>query len=341
MDRMFFIGGTGQISQHTVRAFQEKGCEVALFTRGQSDTRFADQPAIRLYSGDRDNLSELAFAIDDYRPDVVLDFICFRPEQAKQSIDLTYGKVGHFIFVSTVDVYGYPLRQFPGVENAPFAPAIGSYAYHKQLCEQEFFGRHHPARFPVTVVRPLYSLGARFLISFFSHVGVPVVHRIREGLPILIPGNGTLLMHPSDARDTGRMIAEIAGNPVSFGKGYNCGTEGTIMTQSSYIHLIGHAVGRTPHKVYVPNAMLDRLSGERVQNSIFRTLTRFDAGFSLDNFKRDFPGFQWQGDLLGGMRSYVERAERLGLFADAGNLIVEDDIIVAWNEALRLFEHIT
>jgi hypothetical protein len=42
---------------------------------------------------------------------VVLDFNCFTPQNVRAVIPLIKGKVRQFIFISKVDIYGYPLAR--------------------------------------------------------------------------------------------------------------------------------------------------------------------------------------------------------------------------------------
>jgi hypothetical protein len=59
-------------------------------------------------------------AFNSFNPDLVLDMACFLPEHAEQIARLAVDRVEQFIFVSTVDVYGFPLTCLPMSETEPW-----------------------------------------------------------------------------------------------------------------------------------------------------------------------------------------------------------------------------
>ena len=61
---------------------------------------------IKIYFGDRNDKEKIKLALDDFKPDLIADFVCFLPEQASSLIDLVYNRVEHYVFISTVDIYG-------------------------------------------------------------------------------------------------------------------------------------------------------------------------------------------------------------------------------------------
>jgi nucleoside-diphosphate-sugar epimerase len=112
---------------------------------------------------------------------------------------------------------------------------VGAYALAKQACEDLLLAQHDLA---VTVVRPTYSMSDKFVISIFNHQSVALMRRLLRGEPVVLPDGGTSLIHPSDSRDTGRMIGAIAGEERTYGKTYTVGSEGVAMPQRDYISLI-------------------------------------------------------------------------------------------------------
>ena len=107
MQRVLFIGGPGNISTTAIEQAAEH-FGTAVFTLPESP---ADglPPQVKLYRGDRNDAGALGAAVADFRPDVTVDTVCFTPEQARAMVRLLSGRVAQHIFLSTVDVYGYPL----------------------------------------------------------------------------------------------------------------------------------------------------------------------------------------------------------------------------------------
>ncbi|WP_462411432.1 NAD-dependent epimerase/dehydratase family protein [Neobacillus sp. Marseille-QA0830] len=316
MTKILIIGGTGTISSHTVDELLSRKHEVAIFNRRK--TNLQPKHGIKNYIGDRNNEQSLKEVMDEFTPEVIIDYFCFTKEQAKQMIELSHSKVKHFIFVSTVDTYGYPLKKLPASEEEPNNPAVSEYAKQKQECEELFLSYHDEEKFPVTIVRPLYSLGPHFLLSIFSRNAASMINRIKADQPVIVPGDGTTLMQPSDARDTGRMIAYLAGEKRSYGKIYNCGSP-NVMNQDEYVQLIAKALGKKANIVHIPAETLLGLTDVDIQSSLFFELTRFQLVYSLETFSSDFPEFQWETNIHSGIAGYIENVEN-------GDIVSEDDM---------------
>jgi len=48
--------------------------------------------------------------------DVVIDMVAYQPEDGESAVHAFHGKIGQFIFCSTVDVYKKPATRFPYTE---------------------------------------------------------------------------------------------------------------------------------------------------------------------------------------------------------------------------------
>ena len=107
MSRVLLIGGPGDISGGCAEELIAGGHPLAILKRTENaDPRFAD--TVQFYRGDRSRPADLKAALDDFRPDAVVDFVCFEPERVEELAALL-PDTAHYVFVSTVDTYGYPL----------------------------------------------------------------------------------------------------------------------------------------------------------------------------------------------------------------------------------------
>ena len=338
MDRVLFIGGPGNISGGCAEELIAGGHPLAILKRtANADPKLAD--AVRFYRGDRSRPADLQAALDDFRPDVVVDFVCFDPQRVEELGRLLPGTVRHYVLVSTVDAYGYPLSRLPMREDDPRAPTRDPYGARKRRCEEAVARLETEAGLPATIVRPTYSFGVRSgMMSFFAWGGMAAqVPRMRAGRPVLVPGGGNTILHASCARDTGRMIARVVqGRSAAAGKSYTCGHDGAL-TFDQYLQLVGSVLGVEPELVHVPVEVLLAIDSEEIRQSFVPGLTRFNMCFSVESFKRDFPDFAWSMSLEDGVRQYVDWYDRRGLFADAGREIYEDRIIRAWRACLTHF----
>lgn len=332
-DKAFFIGGPGTLSASAIQGLLGRGYQVGVFSSGR---HFDELPAdVKTYRGQRSDLAALREALDDFRPDVALDFICYTPEEAQQDIQLFTNRVRQFIFVSTVDVYGYPLSRLPFREDDPWRTELQSpYAQNKRLCEDILRPRSHPTHFPLTVVRPAYAFGPRFILSFMSRAqGVHLLRRLQTGRPVLVPGDGTTLMHVGSAYNTGKMIAALVDFPPAIGKDYTCGHP-TFITHDGYVRLFAQALGVQPNIVHIPTDLIASLDHPEIWDCLLHALTRFNVAFSIDRFLRDLPLFHWDYTLEDWACSVVDWHLTNGTLDRANEEILDDRIIAAFQKAV-------
>ena len=214
---------------------------------------------------------------------------------------------------------------------ATIVPGVGQYAFDKQACEAlvRDHGRKHGL--PVTIARPTYSMGERFVISLFNPNSTGLINALRAGRPVVLPGDGTQRFHVSNAVDSGRMIARLAADPKSAGKTYIVGTKGAIMLQRDYLSLIAEVLGTRAQTVSVPVEVIGAMDLPDYRNSVYANVTRFDIGFALDQFQADFPDFTWVGQLSDPIKAYVARLEREGLLDAPTPPDLETAILARWS----------
>ena len=107
------------------------------------------------------------------------------------------------------------------------------------------------------------------------------------------------------------------------------------MTHDECYRLIARVVGLEPKLVHVPSDLL--LAMPEVAGTHLKTY-RHHSFFSLDAFKADFPGFQWEWDLEHGVRAYIEHGERDNIFGPVPEDSLENRIVSAWREASAAFK---
>jgi nucleoside-diphosphate-sugar epimerase len=324
--KIMFIGGPGNISTSTARKVLNNGDQLAIFTLpGTDEVDLAGK--VRFYEGDRNNSATLQSALSDFNPEIVVDFCCFFPHQAEQLYSIIKGKLRQFVFVSSVDVYGYPLSRLPMRESDPWNPTNCSYAENKRLVEVFYQNKYDKERFPLTIVRPAYSMGNNFVLTCLSRSGGRhLIPWLRAGKPVLSPGDGTTLIHASAAINTGRMIAAIIGTDFTIGESYTCGHE-TFITGDDYINLFALALHVKSNIVHVPAELILRHVDPSLEGFILPVLTAFNCAFSVEKFAVSFPGFRWDFSLGQAAREFIEHNHGSGYFADPGETILEDFII--------------
>jgi nucleoside-diphosphate-sugar epimerase len=285
--RVLVLGGTGLISASIVAQLRERGDEVCVFNRGITPVVLPPGTVTRHGSrSDPAALTSLATAAGGF--DAVIDMICFTAADALVAVEAFGGRVPQYVMCSTVDVYTKPARYYPvdeAHERRP-SPAFG-YAFAKQEAEEVLAAASAADRFALTVLRPA--------ATYASHVVAPLgtmdlyVHRLRHGLPVILPGDGTSLWVACHRDDVARAFVRCLGLPAAFGTGYNVAGD-ELLTWDTYWGEFATALGiARPSFLHVPTDVLaaaaPSLSEWCVQNFhhnniIDSSLARRDLGFA-------------------------------------------------------------
>ena len=255
--RVLIIGGTGLISTAITRFLVERGDDVTLYNRGQTE---ADIPeGYNTIIGNRKDYAAFEAQMGEAGSfDAVIDMIGFVPADVESAMRAFRGRTGHFIFCSTVDVYTKPAHRYPVREDAERQPMPSfPYAYNKAKCERLLEEAHERGDFPVTIIRPAHTYGeGRGLIHSFGLGGAYYFNRIRLGKPILTHGDGSSLWAACHRDDVGRAFAEAVGNEKVFGKGYHTASE-EPMTWNQYHQTVAQAMNAPePELIHIPTDML-------------------------------------------------------------------------------------
>jgi nucleoside-diphosphate-sugar epimerase len=182
MKRALVLGGTRFFGKRLVQKLLERGYEVTVGSRGQAADPFGDQ--VRRLVLDRYDRESLAKAVGEETYDVVFDQICYASADAQDAVEVFKGKVGRYVFTSTLSVYDMAERALKEEDFDPYAypVTIGprsefSYKEGKRLAEAVFFQQ---AEFPVVAVRFPVVLGTDdYTERLMFHI-----RHVREGQPI-------------------------------------------------------------------------------------------------------------------------------------------------------------
>ncbi len=182
--KILVLGGTKFLGQHVVQAALDRGHDVTLFNRGQSDPdRFPDAT---LLIGDRTcDLDKLA----GDRWDVAIDTSGHTPLDVSATVDALSGKVGHYTYVSTASVLSQPVpfgadetapvEELPPCETCVVEVTDHNYAAVKSECErivrETFDG-------PSFIVRPGLVVGPEDVSDRFTYW----MRRIKFGGDVLV-----------------------------------------------------------------------------------------------------------------------------------------------------------
>ena len=212
--RILILGGTGFIGPHEVDYALARGHKLTLFNRGKAPHAWPGE--VEELIGDRNTGDLKALAGREW--DVCIDNPTTLPFWVRDAGGALRGKVGQYIFISTISAYAANDR--PADETAPLAAYSGKdpmaetqetmrghvgelYGPLKALSEKEA-----EKQFPgiTTVIRPGLIAGPGDETDRFTYWPV----RLARGGEVLAPGDGTDPVQFIDARDLAEWTIRMA-----------------------------------------------------------------------------------------------------------------------------------
>ncbi len=332
--KILIIGGTGLISTAISRQLLERGDEVTLFNRGKSEVRFEEGASF--LHGDRKDYAAFEAQMQSAGPfDCVIDMIGFVPDDAESAIRAFRGRIAHFIFCSTVCVYGGPAGHYPIREDEERTPT-GSYGANKTLCEATLLAADHRGDFRVTVMRPSQTYGEGGTIVHSFGWSTTYLDRIRKGKPVVVHGDGSCLWAACHVDDVARAFVGAAGNSAAFGKCYNVTGE-EWMTWNRYHQGVAEAMDSpSPRLVHIPTDLLGRIAPKLagISVDIFQYPSVFDNSAAIQDL-----GFRYTIPWVMGVRRTVAWLDQRDKIEDSDVDPSEDRIIAAWNRLTDQMAH--
>ncbi len=261
MARVLVIGGTQLIGRALVEQLLTRGDTVVLMHRGDT-TPYGDR--VESIRCDRNDVTAVAQALTGHHFDVVYDNVYdwqrgTTPEQVLAAARATAPGLSRYVFTSSVAVY-----PAGGVytEDAALVPIDSDdvYGAQKANTERALFALGQRTGLPVSTLRPAFIYGPHNAFdreAFFFD-------RLRDGRPIIIPGDGQATMQWVSAHDVARAAILAATHDAAIGQAFNLGNVPPI-TQLDFVHLLARAMGREANVVHVSRARLTRHGGSLMQ----------------------------------------------------------------------------
>jgi len=323
--KVLIIGGTGLISTAITRQLLERGDDVTLFNRGQTEARIPDG-AKRLFGDRRDYAAFEAQMAQAGSFDCAVDMVGYVPADAESVVRAFQGRLGHLIFCSTVDVYTKPARSYPYREDHE-RNAVGSYGQNKVRCEDLLMEAHGRGDFAVTLIRPAATYGEGGVLIHTFGWRTTYLDRLRKGKPIVTHGDGSSLWVACHVDDAAGAFVNAMGNQQAFGKAYHVTGE-EWMTWNRYHECVAEALGAPlPKIVHIPTDLLVKLAPERAGTCA----ANFQFSNIFDNTAaRTDLGFRYTIPFVAGARRTIRWLEERGRIENSDNDPFDDRVIAAW-----------
>ncbi|MEO7094079.1 MAG: NAD-dependent epimerase/dehydratase family protein [Polyangiales bacterium] len=263
--RVLVIGGTRFVGRLLVFRLLARGHEVTLFNRGTLADPFGTR--VERLVGDR-TTGDFERRLHDRTFDAVVDFAAYRGDEVQRAIATFSGRVGHYLFVSTGQVYlvrdGLHVGDRGAVEtdyDGPVRPLPTDardvddweYGIGKRACEDALIQAFARDRFPATRLRiPMVNGEGDYYRRVQAYIA-----RILDGGPLLVPHRG------GDPRtrhvygiDVASAIEALLGVDGAHGEAFNLANDETPTLVELLTVLSAH-LGATPELVPITLARLE------------------------------------------------------------------------------------
>ena len=228
MARILVIGGSRFMGLRLVWHLLAQGHAVTILNRGRSDDPFG--PRVARLRADR-STPALRAALSGHSFDAAVDFAIFGGGDAKGAIEALAGRVGHYVFISSgqvylvresvardaplgEDTYEGPVMQPP---EDPHDLAEWRYGVGKREAEDIFASAFTTMGFPCTALRLPMVEGERDPSGRLEGY----LWRILDGGPVLLPDGGAQTVRHVYSGDVARTVGAMLGMTGTFGQAYN------------------------------------------------------------------------------------------------------------------------
>jgi len=231
--KVLFIGGTGLISSASTRLAIARGIDLFLLNRGNQ----VDIPAgaTNLVADIRDQ-DATARALAGHQFDAVVDWIAYTTADIERDLALFEGKTRQYIFISSASAYQKPLSYHLITEDTPLANPFWDYSRNKIACEERLLRAYREYGFPCTIVRPSLTYGDTQIPLVINSWQLPytAIARMRQGKPLIVPGDGTSLWTITHNSDFAKGLVGLLGHQQAIGHAFHITSDEVLTWDQIY-----------------------------------------------------------------------------------------------------------
>jgi nucleoside-diphosphate-sugar epimerase len=260
--KILIIGGTRNVGHQLALELLNAGDDVTIFTRGITHDDLP--PNVTRIKGDRSDPQQLAQAVRGQWFDGVVDTALFNQKDAKTTINILNGYIGHYIFLSTGQVYlvrkdltrPYVEDEYDG--DLIDQPEAGTYDFEewrygieKRQAEDTLVEAWNNVGFPFTTLRlPMVNSERDHFHRIYGYL-----LRINDGGPILVPNQLQLPLRHVYGKDVVQAIIRLLYTHIGKGRAFNLSQDETISLEV-FLALLADFAGRTLHIKKVDRGLL-------------------------------------------------------------------------------------
>jgi nucleoside-diphosphate-sugar epimerase len=256
---VLILGGNRFVGRLLAARLLAGGHKVTLLNRGRIPDPFGAR--VERLTCDR-TTAELEPLLAGRTFDAAVDLAAYSGDDGRRAAELLDGRVGHFLMVSTGQVYlvreGCPRpareRDYDGpLMPRPAEPAEldeWEYGMGKRACEDALAAAASRG-FPATRIRiPMVNGPSDYFRRIEGYLW-----RLWDGGPVLVPDGGGHPVRHVDGAEVARFLCSILGRPETFGQAYNVAQDETP-TLIELLGMLRERMGSSAGLVAVPRDVL-------------------------------------------------------------------------------------
>ena len=256
MVRIVIIGGSGHVGTYLVPSLVERGHEVINVSRGnarpyKSHAAWEKVTQVIVDRKAEEKNGTFGSRIAGLKPDIVIDMISFELAQVEQLVTALAGEIEHYIFCSTIWVYGHS-TVVPASE-VDASEAIEPYGTKKAQIEAFLMQRARKNCFPATSFRPGHIVGEGWNpVNPLGNLNPDVFARIARGAQLALPDHGLATLHHVHADDCARwVLCAIDHREATIGECFNVVSPQAV-TLRGYAEAMYRWFGHEPRLSFQP-----------------------------------------------------------------------------------------
>ena len=260
------IGGTQFIGRLLVAELLRAGHQVSLLHRKPGHV-FGKRVANLV--ADRNDADSVRSAVASKRFDVIFDNVYdwergTTGAQVEATAHIFDGRIGRYIYMSSVAAYGDGLNHHEGDALAP-DDHPDAYVRNKAMSERALFRMHQRSNFPVVTLRPPFVYGPDnpyYREAFFWD-------RLRAGRPIIVPSEGHRLMQFVYVKDLVELALRVLDLRNVVGHAFNTANPRAVTQHELILELAKAAGVKDPQLVSIPRERITRAGGQVIGEKLY------------------------------------------------------------------------
>ncbi len=252
------VGGTLFVGRVLVQSLRKAGHDVTILHRKPGHDLGKQVANLQ---ADRNDPAAVKAVLADRKFDLVFDNVYdwqrggTTAAHVEACVKACGDNLTRYVFLSSVSAYGDGLNHHEGNALAP-DDHPDPYIRNKAQTERMLFRLHQRYGTPVVTLRPpfIYGPGNPYYREAFFW------DRLRDGRPIVIPGDGRRLMQFAFVKDVVAACLKVAEEPAAVGHAFNIANSRPL-TQTDTVLAFAGVMGRKPVLVRIPRERILQAGG--------------------------------------------------------------------------------